>query len=416
MEAAMIQYAGRLVDGVLICLIGVASLIVPSEAFAQTNDSCTANGSYCLYVDNSGNATGGTPFGVHAVTSGGWAVYGEDGSAGSAGIGVFGQASGSGTGTVGINNNAGGVGIAGIVNSTGQYSTPSSVAYGVYGSTSVSSGYGGYFTSSGTGTAGTNAALYGNASSASGSTATGVLGTGYGYGVYGYSGGGDGVHGVSPASSNSGVAGINTSDGNGVYGSSTSGTKQSTSATAAVYAYNTNGGWAVYSNGPMNVYNSSYWYDYGTASQTCVGGLCVGSDQRLKKNIQPLQGTLNKLLQVKGVTFEWKKTPEEGPPGRQTGIIAQDVEAVFPEWVHERPDGMKLVNIDSRTVLGVTVEAFRDQQAEIDALKEEVKDLKDARRPVISLNPSWGMGVMGIAIGGGLFMGLRRKKDDENKS
>ncbi len=62
----------------------------------------------------------------------------------------------------------------------------------------------------------------------------------------------------------------------------------------------------------------------------------------------------------------------------QVGLVAQEVEAVFPDWVSTGPDGMKQVTERSTTAL--MVEALRDlrteKDAEIDALKARLEKLE----------------------------------------
>jgi Chaperone of endosialidase len=58
------------------------------------------------------------------------------------------------------------------------------------------------------------------------------------------------------------------------------------------------------------------------------------SDARLKKNIQPLTGAIDQLLQLRGVTYEWKELDNHGKTaGTKRGFIAQEMERVFPDWV-----------------------------------------------------------------------------------
>ncbi len=107
------------------------------------------------------------------------------------------------------------------------------------------------------------------------------------------------------------------------------------------------------------------------------------SDVRLKKNIHPMSGALEKLLALRGVTFEWKDPASQGNlTGTQMGMIGQEVERVFPEWVSEDPAGMRVVSI--RGFEALTVEAVREQQREIaklnernDLLEKEVRLLKE---------------------------------------
>jgi len=91
------------------------------------------------------------------------------------------------------------------------------------------------------------------------------------------------------------------------------------------------------------------------------------SDARLKRNVEPLHGALERMLSLRGVTFEFT---EEGlrtglaTPGRKVGLIAQEVEAVLPDWVDETPSGYKFLTEQGTTAL--FVEALRELRAEKD--------------------------------------------------
>jgi len=106
----------------------------------------------------------------------------------------------------------------------------------------------------------------------------------------------------------------------------------------------------------------------GSAGKPGGGTWSTLSDRRLKKEIEPLRGALARLLSLRGVTFEFT---EEGlktglaTPGRQIGLIAQDVEPVFPEWVSRTPSGHRFVNEQGTTAL--FVEGLRELRAEKDA-------------------------------------------------
>jgi hypothetical protein len=119
----------------------------------------------------------------------------------------------------------------------------------------------------------------------------------------------------------------------------------------------------------------------GNASKTGGGSWAVLSDERTKTNIQPMTGTLDRLLQLKGHAYTYKpEFVQDGRalPGTQIGLVAQEVEAVFPDWVSTDADGMKQVTERSTTAL--MVEALRDlrteKDAEIDALKARLEKLE----------------------------------------
>jgi hypothetical protein len=49
------------------------------------------------------------------------------------------------------------------------------------------------------------------------------------------------------------------------------------------------------------------------------------------------------------------------------------VETVFPDWVSETPQGVKVVNPDARTTIGLTVESFRQLKKENDELRSKLE-------------------------------------------
>ncbi|RZA06934.1 MAG: tail fiber domain-containing protein [Proteobacteria bacterium] len=72
-----------------------------------------------------------------------------------------------------------------------------------------------------------------------------------------------------------------------------------------------------------------------------AGTLSQASDVRLKRDIDPVLNSLAKLRALEGVTYNWKAKDRD--PARQMGVIAQDVEKVFPEAVHTNKEGFKAV-------------------------------------------------------------------------
>jgi len=99
------------------------------------------------------------------------------------------------------------------------------------------------------------------------------------------------------------------------------------------------------------------------------------SDKKLKKNIKPLKAALDKLLKLRGVLYEWKEPEKQGNlTGTQIGLIAQEVEEVFPEWLGVDPEGYKTLNI--RGFEALTIEALKELKAETEALKEKYAELE----------------------------------------
>nr|VFK80343.1 MAG: Collagen triple helix repeat-containing protein [Candidatus Kentron sp. SD] len=97
------------------------------------------------------------------------------------------------------------------------------------------------------------------------------------------------------------------------------------------------------------------------------------SDARLKKDIRPLENSLDKLTRVRGVSFHWKD--EEKGTEREIGVIAQEVEKEYPELVSTDDEGYKSVAYGKLTA--VLIEAVKAQQARIDELEARIQTLGD---------------------------------------
>jgi hypothetical protein len=117
----------------------------------------------------------------------------------------------------------------------------------------------------------------------------------------------------------------------------------------------------------------------GVARRPGGGPWTAASDVRLKQSIQPLEGALDKLLRLHGVQFEWVEPATQGNlSGPQMGMIAQEVEAVFPEWVSMDPQGFKEVTL--RGFEALAVEAVRQLKVENEALLAQNRELESRVR------------------------------------
>jgi hypothetical protein len=111
-----------------------------------------------------------------------------------------------------------------------------------------------------------------------------------------------------------------------------------------------------------------------------VGGICgtlitCTSSRRWKTDIQPIAGALEKVQQLRGVSYVWK---EDGK--QNIGLIAEEVAEVIPEVVSFEENGKDARAIDYSRLVAVLIEAVKEQQKEIGALREEVKALKQQSR------------------------------------
>ena len=99
------------------------------------------------------------------------------------------------------------------------------------------------------------------------------------------------------------------------------------------------------------------------------------SDKRWKENIQPIENALDKVSQISGVEFDWKKLTKEekktqhGNEGHDIGVIAQEIEKVLPEIVITRENGYKGVRYEK--IVPLLIESIKELKAEITELKNK---------------------------------------------
>jgi hypothetical protein len=104
-------------------------------------------------------------------------------------------------------------------------------------------------------------------------------------------------------------------------------------------------------------------------------GYWTTSDREEKTDIKPIERPLDQLLALRGTSFSWRAAAAGGAPaGRHLGFVAQDVAAVFPEWVTETPQGTKAVNLAGLNAL--LVEAVRELAGRCGRLEKEVAALQ----------------------------------------
>ncbi|HVF34320.1 MAG TPA: tail fiber domain-containing protein [Candidatus Saccharimonadia bacterium] len=117
----------------------------------------------------------------------------------------------------------------------------------------------------------------------------------------------------------------------------------------------------------------------GTAVKPGGGSWGVFSDARLKHHVEPLEGALDRLLALRGVHYEYLPSDSPmRPAGRHTGFIAQEVRALFPDWVAEDKTGY--LTVAPRGFEALTVEALRDLKAEQDVENEALRSENAALR------------------------------------
>ncbi len=105
------------------------------------------------------------------------------------------------------------------------------------------------------------------------------------------------------------------------------------------------------------------------------------SDRRLKHNISDLSNSLEKTMKLRGVSYQWKDQTKT--QDNQIGLIAQEVEEVFPEFVHTNEEGMKAVNYAQLNA--VLIEAIKELNSKVESLENENTKLKSSLEEVSQL-------------------------------
>lgn len=119
-------------------------------------------------------------------------------------------------------------------------------------------------------------------------------------------------------------------------------------------------------------------YKLEVAGSVAASSFVQVSDARLKENVKPVRDALEKVLALKGVTFDWRHEDypqmnfDEGP---QLGLIAQEVESVLPEAVSESQNGTLAIAYGN--VIPILIEAIKEQQVLIEAQKKSLAELED---------------------------------------
>jgi hypothetical protein len=110
--------------------------------------------------------------------------------------------------------------------------------------------------------------------------------------------------------------------------------------------------------------NSKGIYGVGVITATDFNST---SDIKLKINIQPIDDPLAKVVQIEGVSFNWK---HDNKPA--LGVVADQIENILPELV--QGNDPKTVNYNG--LIGLLIEAVKEQQTHIDNLEERISKLE----------------------------------------
>jgi len=105
---------------------------------------------------------------------------------------------------------------------------------------------------------------------------------------------------------------------------------------------------------------------------TATGDVIAFSDKKVKTNIKTINNGLDKISKLRGVSYNRTDIDDKSD---KIGVIAQEVKKVLPEVVNY-DDENDLLGVDYGKMAGVFIEAIKELKAEVDSLKQEIKELK----------------------------------------
>jgi hypothetical protein len=115
---------------------------------------------------------------------------------------------------------------------------------------------------------------------------------------------------------------------------------------------------------PSNAFMVKY-----NGDATLAGDLTVNSDARLKSNIISLGSTLAKLMKIDGKSYTMKSNEKVN----KIGLLAQDIEEVFPELVKEGEDKDGTLSVNYQGLIPVLINAIKEQQDELNVIRKSIK-------------------------------------------
>jgi hypothetical protein len=98
------------------------------------------------------------------------------------------------------------------------------------------------------------------------------------------------------------------------------------------------------------------------------------SDKRLKDNVTVISSALEKVSKIRGVEFDWIPKPGiHENEGHDIGVIAQEIEPIFPEIVTTRDNGYKAVKYEK--LVAVLIEGIKELSDKVEAQEIILQEL-----------------------------------------
>lgn len=110
-----------------------------------------------------------------------------------------------------------------------------------------------------------------------------------------------------------------------------------------------------------------------------IGYSTTVSDERLKDDVETIENACEKVCNLRGVEYTWNAGSREGQ--REIGVIAQEVEQVIPQIVHEKElpfvDGGTYKTVDYEKIVALLIEANKELCDRVQTLEARVNGVTD---------------------------------------
>ena len=145
-----------------------------------------------------------------------------------------------------------------------------------------------------------------------------------------------------------------------------------------IMSFNSSGNVSI---GSSYIYSQYKLYVYGDfrvwGQVSCRDGYWANSDLRLKTNVLPIENALDKIMSLNGKTYSLKESHQKASESSiKYGLIAQEVKKIVPELVKETEDSSSFLSINYDGLIPILIEAIKEQQRNIENLRQELDDLK----------------------------------------
>ena len=145
-------------------------------------------------------------------------------------------------------------------------------------------------------------------------------------------------------------------------------------------SWNGNRPLTIYQGNKVGINNATPSYELHVNGRIRTTGINEVSDIRFKKDINPLENSLDKIEQLRGVSYYWRQDEfpnEKFKNGVDLGLIAQEVEKILPEVVLTDNDGYKSVQYSH--IVPVLIEAVKELSSELKMKNELLSEIQNAQ-------------------------------------